>query len=98
VWDMLHPTVGPVSQLGFPLRVSGDGATPRRFAPVLGEHTRQVLGAVGYTVSEILDLERAGIVRSARRAGSEGTEVGPGRRRDATGGEGPTTPSDATSA
>jgi crotonobetainyl-CoA:carnitine CoA-transferase CaiB-like acyl-CoA transferase len=52
-WDAEHPELGPVRQLGSPMRLS---ATPVRrgpAGPVLGADTRTVLGEVGYSDSEI---------------------------------------------
>jgi formyl-CoA transferase len=52
-WDAPHRAVGPVRQLGSPLRLSR--TPPRRgaAAPMLGEHTRDALRETGYTDGEI---------------------------------------------
>jgi crotonobetainyl-CoA:carnitine CoA-transferase CaiB-like acyl-CoA transferase len=39
--------------------------TFRRFAPVLGEHTVEVLHSIGYSDSEIGELEQAGVIRAS---------------------------------
>jgi crotonobetainyl-CoA:carnitine CoA-transferase CaiB-like acyl-CoA transferase len=38
--------------------------TFRRFAPVLGEHSVEVLQSIGYSENEIGALEKAGVVRA----------------------------------
>ena len=41
----------------------------RRFAPVLGEHTHELLAEAGYAAPEIAALERDGVVKSWPAAG-----------------------------
>ena len=55
-WDAEHPTLGPVRQLGSPMRLSGTPVRRGGAGPVLGADTRTVLGEVGYTSAEIDDL------------------------------------------
>lgn len=64
VWEKEHPVQGTVKQMGFPIRFSRTPAGWRQFAPLLGEHTREILAHNGYTPQEIADLERDGIVKS----------------------------------
>jgi crotonobetainyl-CoA:carnitine CoA-transferase CaiB-like acyl-CoA transferase len=52
-WDAEHPDLGPVRQLGSPMRLSGTPVRRGPAGPVLGADTRTVLGEVGYTDSEI---------------------------------------------
>ena len=40
-----HPTLGPIKPLGTPLKLSDTPLTPGRPAPLLGQHTDDVLGA-----------------------------------------------------
>ena len=63
-WELDHPTEGRVTQLGSPARFSRTPAAFERFAPILGEHTRDVLADAGFEEAAIADLESAGIVRS----------------------------------
>ena len=57
-----HPTLGPIKTLGTPLKLSDTPLTPGRPAPLLGQHTDDVLGEVGLTADEIDELRRAGAV------------------------------------
>ncbi len=68
VRSMEHPSEGQVPQIGFPVNFSGTPATLRNFAPVLGQHTRQILEGAGYSSTQIEDLERAGVVRGWTQA------------------------------
>ena len=53
-----HPTLGPLPTLGTPIKMSATPLDPRRRAPLLGEHTEQVLRDFGFTEAEILQLRR----------------------------------------
>ncbi len=64
--DMLveieHPTRGPMTLLGCPIRLSESPASHRR-APLLGEHTGEVLSEeLGLAESEVAALAESGIV------------------------------------
>ena len=69
-WDAQHPVLGPVRQLGSPMRFSRTAAVRDTAGPVLGEGTRDALRAVGYSESEIRDLvaQGAAAVDDARPA------------------------------
>jgi len=41
-----HPTAGTVPVVSSPLRFSGSGPAEHRYAPLLGEHTEEVLRAL----------------------------------------------------
>jgi crotonobetainyl-CoA:carnitine CoA-transferase CaiB-like acyl-CoA transferase len=64
VMELDHPLEGKVRQLASPVRLSATPPTFRRFAPVLGEHTDEVLRSIGYSDSEIGELEKTGVVRA----------------------------------
>jgi crotonobetainyl-CoA:carnitine CoA-transferase CaiB-like acyl-CoA transferase len=56
-------TAGPVRQLGVPVKLSRTpGDHGRLPGPALGEHTREVLGELGYDEDRIATLERDGAV------------------------------------
>lgn len=59
-----HPRVGRTRSLGLPIKFSAAPGGPVRPAPVLGQHTREVLGEIGYSEGEISELERQGAVVS----------------------------------
>jgi len=66
-----QPRVGPVRQLGLPVKLSrtpGDAARP---APALGEHTEEVLGEAGFTDGEIAALIDAGAVAGPNDASEQ---------------------------
>lgn len=52
----------PVPLIETPFRLSATPGSIRRRAPLLGEHTDEVLAEIGYETSEIADLRRDGIV------------------------------------
>lgn len=57
-----HPVAGRVSALGCPLKFSaGDGVT-QRGAPMLGQHTRQVMLELGYSEQDIESLAQQHVV------------------------------------
>ena len=60
--EIEHPQRGPMTLLGCPIRLSESPAVHQR-APLLGEHTREVLTAeLGLSTAEMEDLAAAGVV------------------------------------
>lgn len=60
--DIEHPTRGPMTLLGCPIRLSESPAVHRR-APLLGEHTAEVLGTeLGLDAAEVESLAESGVV------------------------------------
>ena len=70
MWELVeHPGVGDYLMPGTPLDFSAFQRLPVRPAPLLGEHTEQVLSELlGLTAAEIGRLERDRVVHCARRA------------------------------
>ncbi len=62
VTAMEQPGLGAMRMLAFPYRVGGDAPAIRRPAPLLGEHTAEVLGELGVSTSEITRLADAGVI------------------------------------
>ncbi len=60
-----HARLGEVETLGPPVKFSETPATIRRGAPVLGQHTREVLAEYGYSADDIDRLVAAGAVIAA---------------------------------
>ena len=58
-----HPTMGTMSTLGSPIKLSATPLTPGRPAPMLGQHTDEVLAECGYEGDEIDRLRQDGVVR-----------------------------------
>ena len=62
VVDLTHPQAGPTKALGCPLHFSATPTRVTRPAPLLGEHTREVLAEYGYNDDDIDALAAAGVV------------------------------------
>jgi crotonobetainyl-CoA:carnitine CoA-transferase CaiB-like acyl-CoA transferase len=60
--DYHHPTVGRVRGVGQPVKFSETPGAIHRPAPLKGEHTRQVLAELGFTVAEVDRLLVEGVV------------------------------------
>ena len=65
LWQSEHPLGGSICQLGSPLRFSKSKTIRRSAAPLLGEHTREVLGAAGFDTQEVDRLLTDGAARAA---------------------------------
>jgi crotonobetainyl-CoA:carnitine CoA-transferase CaiB-like acyl-CoA transferase len=65
VQTVAHPTVGDVRVTGVPVKLSATPGAVRTAPPVLGQHTRAVLGELGYDQARIDALAAAGVVRVA---------------------------------
>ncbi len=62
VVDLVHPQAGPTKALGCPVHFSATPTSVTRPAPMLGEHTREVLAECGYSDAEIDAFVAEGIV------------------------------------
>jgi crotonobetainyl-CoA:carnitine CoA-transferase CaiB-like acyl-CoA transferase len=61
--DINHPTYGQTKTMGFPWDLSETPASWRRKAPMLGEHTEEVLLEMGYSKDAITKLREEGAVQ-----------------------------------
>jgi crotonobetainyl-CoA:carnitine CoA-transferase CaiB-like acyl-CoA transferase len=57
-----HPTLGAQRALGSPIKMSGTPANAARRAPLLGEHTDEILVETGFSREEIVALRRDDVV------------------------------------
>jgi len=57
-----HPVLGRLRTLGSPLKMSATPADASRRAPLLGEHTDEILSEFGLSATEISALRRSGAV------------------------------------
>jgi crotonobetainyl-CoA:carnitine CoA-transferase CaiB-like acyl-CoA transferase len=68
VAEVEQPGYGTARMLGFPVRASATPAAIRRPAPLLGEHTAEILGELGVSPAEIERLVAAGAIAVAAPA------------------------------
>jgi formyl-CoA transferase len=57
-----HPVLGHTRTLGSPIKLSATPTNPTRRAPLLGEHTTEVLTEAGFSEAEISRLRQLGAV------------------------------------
>ena len=65
VIEVDHPKAGRVKALGHPVKFSETRAEFKRPAPLLGEHTREVLKDLGYDDARIDELAKEGAIQCA---------------------------------
>lgn len=65
VIDLKHPRAGRTRALGLPIKLSATPGKVSRPAPLLGEHTREVLAEFGFSVGEIDALVASGAAVAA---------------------------------
>ena len=64
VVDIEHPRIGPMKTLGLPVKSDGALTEIRKPAPLLGQHTREVLRELGFDASEAAAMLAAGVVKA----------------------------------
>ncbi len=62
VQEVEHPRLGRMNVVGVPAKFSATPGQVRSAAPVLGQHTEQVLGQIGMPPEQIAELRRAGAI------------------------------------
>jgi len=60
--EVKHSRLGKLQFIGTPVRLSSTPAQPAQPAPMMGEHTDEILREVGYSAAEIADFRAGGIV------------------------------------
>jgi len=67
VVDLVHPQAGPTKAVGCPVHFSATPTAIKRPAPLLGEHTRELLREYGYDDGQIDRFVADGVVEAARQ-------------------------------
>lgn len=62
---LTHPHAGPVDHIGSPIHFSLTPVSYRRPAPLLGQHSEEILTWLGYSQAEITQLKDQGVVTCA---------------------------------
>ena len=57
-----HPSAGEIDQTGIPIKFSATPGSIDAPPPVLGEHSTEILGELGYSTEEIGELEERGVI------------------------------------
>jgi crotonobetainyl-CoA:carnitine CoA-transferase CaiB-like acyl-CoA transferase len=61
--ETTHPTAGQVAAIGLPIKFSETPGSVRRAAPVLGQHTREVLRDLGFSDAEADQMAAQGAIK-----------------------------------
>jgi crotonobetainyl-CoA:carnitine CoA-transferase CaiB-like acyl-CoA transferase len=61
VVDLVHPGAGPIKALGIAVKLSDTPGAVDRPAPLLGQHTADILTELGYTAEEQRALRERGV-------------------------------------
>lgn len=64
LYDLPHPTLGPVRVLAPPVRLDGDGFQPGAATPPFGSETRALLKRAGFGDADIDALVAAKVTRT----------------------------------
>jgi formyl-CoA transferase len=62
VVDLVHPGAGAIKALGVPVKLSDTPGAVERPAPLVGEHTTEILTELGYTDAEQRALRELGVI------------------------------------
>ncbi|MBI2527854.1 MAG: CoA transferase [Candidatus Rokubacteria bacterium] len=63
VVDLIHPGAGPIKALGVPVKLSETPGAVDRPAPLLGQHTAEILTELGYSERAQRELEDSGVIQ-----------------------------------
>jgi crotonobetainyl-CoA:carnitine CoA-transferase CaiB-like acyl-CoA transferase len=64
ITEVEHATLGRTKTLGAPVKFSRTPSEVRRGAPVLGQHTKEILAEIGFSVEDVRRMEEERIVIS----------------------------------
>jgi crotonobetainyl-CoA:carnitine CoA-transferase CaiB-like acyl-CoA transferase len=73
--DATHPVVGAYRQIAPAVTMSATPGSIRRHAPLVGEHTMEILTELGYSDDEIASLIASRTARSMRERNDESPDV-----------------------
>ena len=73
VKDVQHPRLGPMKVTRNPVLLDHDGPEVVRPAPMLGEHSEEILRELGYAPAAIQELAAAGVTRLAAASAKAST-------------------------
>ena len=62
VIDTDHPKLGKIKNVASPIKLSRTPLEIRNVAPKVGEHTKEVLGSLGYTADEIREFRKKKLI------------------------------------
>jgi crotonobetainyl-CoA:carnitine CoA-transferase CaiB-like acyl-CoA transferase len=65
VVNLVHPHAGPTRALGCPIKFSATPTRIDRAAPLLGQHSRELLREYGYSDDQIDGFVAQGVVEEA---------------------------------
>jgi formyl-CoA transferase len=60
--ELDHPIAGRIGNIGVPIKLSDTPGTARTAAPVLGQHTKEVLSEYDYTEGDIEAIKASGAI------------------------------------
>ena len=70
VVEMDHPKIGRMKTLGLPIKPTGELTEIRKPAPLLGQHTAEVLGELGYGEADVAAMLAGGAAYDDARGGA----------------------------
>jgi crotonobetainyl-CoA:carnitine CoA-transferase CaiB-like acyl-CoA transferase len=65
--EVEHPIVKNLKMAGFPVKLSETPASVRRYPPLLGEHTEEILGELGWSSERIEEFKKKQVVDSQQK-------------------------------
>jgi crotonobetainyl-CoA:carnitine CoA-transferase CaiB-like acyl-CoA transferase len=72
--DVEHPRLGAMRAVRNPILFDHDGPTLERTAPMLGEHSEEILRQLGYPADTIAQFLASGITRNAQPKAAQAAE------------------------